>query len=105
MGILLSYHRISTLRLEENHSVLPKLADLLKYVKTSNWHRLGVSLGVDLVKLDMIDEERHRIENKLSRMFRTWLDTDEDPTWNKVVTALKDMELNVLASDIKDRFC
>lgn len=83
----------------------PNVADLWKHVKTSKWMQLGTLLGVGSVKLEMIEKDHGDIDDKLHRMFRAWLEIERDPTWNKVVAALEGMELNVLASDIKDMFC
>ena len=84
---------------------IPDLADLLQYVTTAKWHRLGVFLKLDSNKLDMINQDCNETEEKLTQMFQTWLKVEKDCTWYKIVQALDDLGLKVLASDIKEKFC
>ena len=84
---------------------IPNLADLLKYVTTAKWHRLGVFLKLDSTKLAMIDHDYNKTEEKLTQMFQMWLEVEQDCTWYKIVQALDDLGLKVLASDIKEKFC
>ena len=81
------------------------MAELLKHVKTAKWHRLGVFLDVDPTKLGAIRQDTKETEDALSRVFETWLESKLNPTWKKVVQALNDLELHVLATEIEDRFC
>ena len=81
------------------------MAELLKHVKTAKWHKLGVFLNVNHTKLDAIRRDTKECEDALCRVFETWLQSEEHPTWRKVVQALKDLELHVLATEIEDRFC
>ena len=77
----------------------------MKYVKTAKWHRLGVFLKLASAKLAMIDQDYNKTEEKLAQMFQTWLEEEQDCTWYKIVQALDDLGLKVLASDIKEKFC
>ena len=81
------------------------MPELLKHVKTARWHKLGAFLGVDPTKLGAIRQDTKESEDALSRVFETWLESELHPTWKKVVQALKDLELHVLATEIEDRFC
>ena len=81
------------------------MPELLKHVKTARWHKLGAFLGVDPTKLGAIRQDTKESEDALSRVFETWLESELHPTWKKVVQALKDLELCVLATEIEDRFC
>ena len=81
------------------------MADLLKHVTTAKWHQLGVFLKLDSTKLAMIDRDYNKTDEKLMQMFQTWLEVEQDCTWYKIVQALDDLGLKVLASDIKEKFC
>ena len=74
-------------------------------MKTAKWHKLGVFLDVDPTKLGAIRQDTKETEDALSRVFETWLESKLNPTWKKVVQALNDLELHVLATEIEDRFC
>ena len=83
------------------------MSDLLKHVKAAaRWSTLGTHLKIDRHKLEVIRRDHHNdSEGALHAVFTTWLDNAEEPSWNKIVKALNDTELGVLASEIEDRFC
>ena len=79
---------------------------LNKYVikeASPNWHDLGLEL------LEQEDEEtlyQIKINNNdvkvcCKEMFQFWLRKCIDPTWNKLIEALKGIELNNLATKIE----
>ena len=88
-------------------SQVPGMPDLLKYVKAAaRWYILGTHLKIDRDRLEVIGQDHHKnSEAALVAVFKTWLDNAEEPSWNKIVKALNDTELGVLASEIEDKFC
>ena len=85
----------------------PALKLLNKYVRkevSRRWHDLGLEL------LELEDEEMlNIIETNNSfdvricckEMFQLWLRKYPNPTWNQLIQALKEVELNNLAATIE----
>ncbi len=84
-------------------SVATQLRDLVRYVRTTNWSRLGLELNVDEHTLDEI-RDNQRGDNQAQQMFQEWLRVTEEPTWEAVVRALKAIGESSLATEIKQRF-
>ena len=83
------------------------MSDLLKYVKAAaRWYTFGAHLKINRDRLEVIRRDhRNDSEAALVAVFKAWLDNAEEPSWNKIVKALNDTELGVLASEIEDKFC
>ena len=84
----------------------PSQQELLKHVKTAKWYRLGLELKLDEDNLALIEED-HRLDSPgaLKKVFRTWLDECEDPTWLAMVNALREVGDRRRAKDIEEKFC
>ena len=69
----------------------------------SKWDNLGVELLDDeqLSKLKNIAKNEDEVEDRCTKLFNYWLDTDPDASWNKLLEALKNMEQNNLVDKIK----
>jgi hypothetical protein len=87
----------------------PTQKELMDNVKVADWYPFALSLiKTDDQTIDMIDNDPslRRIQDKLREVFKVWLkEESEEPTWNDVVAALKDVKNNRLARDIKTKFC
>ena len=83
------------------------MSDLIKYVKAAvKWYTLGTHLRVERSKLDVIQGDHFNdCEGAVIAVFRAWLDNTPEPSWSKIVQALCDTELGILASEINDKFC
>ena len=98
-------YTLSTGRHPPNSSnTKPQLADLLRHVQTHLWYRLGIYLGLSVNKLKQIQQDTRSTEDALTEMFQAWLMTDVKATWNKLYDALEELQLGVLANEIKDKF-
>ena len=88
-------------------SQVPEMSDLIKYVKAAiKWYTLGAHLHVELSKLEVIRRDHFNdCEAALIAVFRAWLDNTPEPSWSKIVRALYDTKLGILASEINDKFC
>ncbi len=96
-------HSVAELSLFLPFSVAIQLRDLVRYVRTTNWSRLGLELDVDEHILDEI-RDNHRGDNQAQQMFQEWLRVTEEPTWEAVVQALTAVGESSLATEIKQRF-
>ena len=85
----------------------PTLKDLMIHVIPSvatKWYQLGVLL-LDSNReneLDTIEADaRNDAETCCRKMFSRWLNTDELASWDKLMRALRHIQLNTVASDIE----
>ena len=84
----------------------PALKYLNKYVKEEasvKWHDLGLELldPKDEGKLNEIQYSGHRdVSARCKQMFQLWLERCPDATWEHLIQALKEVELNHLAAKI-----
>ena len=85
----------------------PALKFLYKYVcneVTSMWHELGLELlepedeeGLNEIK----SNNPHDVRKCCKEMFHLWLSRHPFATWNQLIQALKELNLNKLAATIK----
>ena len=87
----------------------PKLRDLVNHVVPSvanKWYDLGLQLldSNDENELNVIEASDVQNDAKTCcrKMFSMWLNTDELASWQKVIEALGLIELDNVASKIKD---
>ena len=62
---------------------------------------LAFNLGVKLQELDNIDDERKGVVRTKYYM-ETWLSTDEEASWEKIIATLKSMRLNRQAAQLTE---
>ena len=84
----------------------PKLKHLLRYKNkiASDWHDLGVQLLDDesYHELNTIKENYPKNINECcSRMFQLWLRKSKQPSWKKLIRALKNIGMDNLAHAIE----
>ena len=84
----------------------PTLDQLLDNIRTTEWFRLGLKLGVKLDDLDIIEKDR-RLDSSgaLMDMLRKWLKEHKNPTWSGVVRAMTEIGEVSKASMLEDKFC
>lgn len=70
---------------------LPQISDLAAELRSiaREWHQLGIQLQVPCAKLDKIDEDYSTCDRKLTAVLQYWLDNDKDPSWDKILEALR----------------
>ena len=84
------------------------LRNLLHYVHTTKWYRLGLELMGDeaVTQLDVIDyDHKGDKETALRKTLSLCLRADPDLSWQKVVKALRKIGETRNAKDIEDKFC
>lgn len=88
------------------HGSRPSMKDLNKHVIPSvatKWYDVGLELleTKHEEELEIIETNNNDVKTCCRKMFSKWLKTDELASWNKLIEALKSVELNKLASDIE----
>lgn len=82
----------------------PPLSDLVNELQeVTDWFYLGMCLRVPLATLMNIRESHGNVEAYRREMLDAWM-KEENPTWSKVVTALKEMKLTALAKRLASKF-
>ena len=82
------------------------MSKLKKHVIPSvatKWRHLGSELldSKYKIELDKIEENYGNKEKKCRKMFSKWLNTDELASWEKLIEAVRIVQLNNVASDIE----
>ena len=90
------------------HGSRPTLRDLARHVIPSvktEWYNVGLELLDPKYEneLDTIEADTRNdgVTTSCRKMFSKWLNTDELASWDKLIKALKDVELINVASDIE----
>ena len=85
---------------------LPNMKTLLSSLKCApDWYKLGLNLGIERSDLSIIEANHQQCEYRLQKMLEKWLDVCTNPTWRVVVTALRNIGKNQLASEIERKNC
>ena len=84
----------------------PILRDLATHVIPSvatKWYSLGLQLLDPKYEneLNTIEEDTRNTATCCRKMFSKWLNTDEHASWNKLIEALRIVQLNTVANDIE----
>ena len=98
LGISLEHMRHSGSR--------PSMRDLNKYVIPSvatKWYDVGLELLETKYEkeLDIIETNCNDVKICCRKMFSKWLQTEELASWNKLIEALRNVELNNVVTDIE----
>ena len=85
----------------------PSLKYLNRYVRSSvglKWHDLGIELldFDDVEDLDKIEAEHTSdLDKCCTKMFQLWLRKQPRASWNQLIEALRQIELNALVTKIE----
>ena len=77
---------------------LVNLTDVLRTV--TDVVDLGIHLGVPQPEMDKINQNFHTKDERKKEMLQWWLDHTLNPTWERVITALRAMHKPVLADAV-----
>ena len=84
---------------------VPKVGDLSSELRTvTNWHKLGIHLGLQTYELMQIERDHHGNERRKQEMLDLWLRRKPDAGWRDVVRALQQMEENRVAESICQKY-
>ena len=78
--------------------LLKALADV------SDWRTLGINLEVNYATLNKIERDYPKSVHQMSQMLYTWLSANTGATWEHIVTALREMNLNNIAKNIEAEY-
>ena len=74
-------------------------------IRTTRWYRLGLELGIDQEDMDIIEDDCKRdAEEALRKTLKLWLKTEE-PTWRKMIAALRKIGENNVACKLEQKYC
>ena len=66
---------------------------------------LGIYLGLGECEIEVIERDHHDTARRRIVMLKCWMDKDVNASWEEVIEALKSMSLNVLAKQLKEKYC
>lgn len=81
------------------------LRDLITNVHTMKWYHLGLQLDLHDFKLQEIEVDVKDNNDRLRKMFQTWLENCVNPSWKDVVKALEKIGDKSLAAKLEKQFC
>ena len=84
-----------------NPSIL-EVSNAISQLSVEETRQLVFQMGVQLKTLDDIAAQ-YDVKNRKRRYVQTWLDTDPDASWDKLVAGLRMINKNVLANEIKSK--
>ena len=85
----------------------PKLPDLSRELEDLTWPetmKFGVQLGIKFSVLSNI-EDTQPADVRLLAAMDAWLQSDPKALWKKVVRALRAIRKEVLAQELKKKYC
>ena len=81
-----------------------QLCDALQPV-SADWHTLGMQLGYDADKLNVIKENNHRnVEDCMKDMLIKWQQKYPNKGWSDIISALRNMDRNDVANEIERQY-
>ena len=82
----------------------PELKDLM-HLHVSNWHRLGLALGLKSYKLDTIMRDHQGdTDSQICKMFEVWLRTQPDASYEQLINALCEVEDETVANFLCQKY-
>ena len=67
------------------------IQEMEKLPVDEQWYSLGQALGVSAQELDRIQESEESLMSRKLEMFRVWIQNDTAPTWDKLDSALEEI--------------
>ena len=87
----------------------PELKVLIRVLRDLPWSSvrpMALQLGcMNSNLLQSVEEESHAAEGRLYRAMDKWLQGDVSASWDQLVQALTNVQLNVLAEEIRAAYC
>ena len=82
---------------------LQQLVDELQSISTK-WKKFGIFLGVPNDELEVIDEDKRNVEDKLLALCCKWPQIKPRGTWEDIVKALKKIKRLDLAEKLEEKY-
>ena len=89
-------------------SVKPKLSQLALALIGLTWSEMksmAVQLNMDYSNLQQIQQQNPELSDRLLCSMDSWLKSDPNASWAKIVRALNAISKNVLASELEQKYC
>ena len=77
---------------------------LVRELKDVEWDTLGTYLGLSQGEIREIEHDHQNTGRRRIVMFDKWSRQEENPSWEKITAALKDMGENNLASKLREKY-
>ena len=77
---------------------------LVRELKDVEWDTLGTYLELSQGEIREIERDHQNTGRRRIEMFEKWLSKEENPSWEKMIAALKDMDENSLASKLRKKY-
>ena len=79
---------------------------LTECISVSDWHTLGIQLGLTTSRLNDIHTTYHvhGVKRLKTEMFDAWLKSSPNASWADLITALRNMDENRVAKNIEEKF-
>ena len=77
---------------------------LVRELKDVEWDTLGTYLGLSQGEIREIEQDHQNTGRRRIVMFDKWSRQEENPSWEKMIAALKDMGENNLASKLRKKY-
>lgn len=88
--------------------VNPELNQLACELTSLTWGEvtsLAVELGVEFSTLRQIGQDHLELRVRVLAAMTEWLNSDQDASWKKLISALKTINKNVLADCLEKKYC
>ena len=84
---------------------LLQLLDVLQDPVSADWYTLGLRLGYDAGKLNIIKESNHHVvEDCMRELLTLWLQKYPDKGWSDIAGALREMDRNDVAGEVTRQY-
>ena len=80
------------------HNVVPEISEIV------DWIQLGLQLGLKLPRLREIQANYHTVEECRVNMIHWWLISTEEPTWEKLASAIARLGLAHISLKMSTKF-
>ena len=74
--------------------------NVLRKLSVPNFYRLGIHLDIEPSKLHDLQSPAEMFKLKV---IETWLESDQQCSWEKLASALEALDMNVLAARVRSR--
>ena len=91
--------------LTEMDPPLLMLGELHTIPVDEEWYSLGQALGISVQELENIQKTEANVFKCKAQMFRQWLQNDPVASWEKLATALEDINKTDLATELRSHHC
>ena len=84
---------------------LKELALALRDLTWSDIESMALQLDMPYIKLKQIKQQSNELTECLHSAMHSWLESDPKASWARIITALNDIDRNVLAKEIEQKYC